>query len=190
MWEVGNNVRRRRGVIAGAGLSVAAGLSLAAAGSGCAASRTAVVGAGPATAPVAGGWKQVRYEKAVLDVPAAWPVIDLASHPQECVLFNTHAVYLGHQGPDARCPARALGHTEAVQVEPLDPQTRQRVLASPADATINGEAAAIEPDGSATMSLVASFGGLGVTVTATYLTEPSIATRIVQSVRIASGSAG
>jgi hypothetical protein len=182
-------MRRERGLVAGAGLFLAAALLFTAASSGCASSRTAITGSDNSTGAVAGNWKHVQYRSAVLEVPAAWPVIDLAAHPQQCVLFNIHAVYLGHQGADARCPARALGRTEAAQIEPLDGQTRQQVLASPADATINGEKAAIEPDGSATMSVVASFAGLGVTVTATYLTDPAIAMRIVQSVQVASGSA-
>jgi hypothetical protein len=183
-------MRRRRGGVGAAGLFLGAALLLTAASSGCASSRATIVGSESSTGSVAGNWKQVRYRNAVLEVPAAWPVIDLAAHPQQCVLFNVHAVYLGHQGANAKCPARAFGHAEAVQVEPLDAQTRQQVLASPEDATINGEKAAIEPDGSATMSVVASFAGLGVTVTATYLTDPSIARQIVQSVHLASGAAG
>jgi hypothetical protein len=38
------------------------------------------------------------------------------------------------------------------------------------------------------MTVVASFGQLGVTVTATYLTDPSTANRIVDSVERVSGA--
>jgi hypothetical protein len=134
-----------------------------------------------------GQWKAVHYQKVVLEVPGGWPVIDLSRRPKQCVLFNVHAVYLGHQGADAMCPARALGRTDAVQIEPLDAQTRGQILASPANATINREQVAIEPDESATRSVVASFVGLGVAVTATFATDSSIANRIVQSVHAATG---
>jgi hypothetical protein len=128
----------------------------------------------------------VRYQTVAFQVPAAWPVYDLASDPRQCVLFSVHAVYLGQQGADAACPAQAFGHTDAVQVEPIDPGTRQAVLPSPANQEINGQKVAIEPDGSATRSLVVSFTGLGVVVRATYPADPSIASRIVMSVRKAS----
>jgi hypothetical protein len=173
----------------GAALAGVAAVSLTVGLSSCSSTRTTVVDrAGPA-GQVAGGWKLVRYRDALLEVPAAWPVIDLTANPRRCALLNVHAVYLGHQGPDADCPARALGRTEAVQVEPYDAQTREHLLPAAAASSINGEQAAIEPDGGATMTVVASFAQLGVTVTATYLTDPSTANRIVGSVRGASGAA-
>jgi hypothetical protein len=171
-----------------AGVSIVAALSFAMAASGCASSRTSSVHTGTAAGPATAGWKQIQYRDAVLDVPAAWPVVDLSKDPQQCALFDVHAVYLGHQGPDAACPARALGRTDAVQVEPFDSETQEHVLPSPANSTINGQSVAIEPDGSTTRSLVASFVGLGVTVTATYATDSSVATRIVHSVQRASGA--
>jgi hypothetical protein len=162
---------------------IAASLLIIAGGAGCGSSGATLIHSTGVTVPVSGQWKQVHYRDAVLDVPAAWPVIDLAKHPRQCAIFNVHAVYLGHQGADATCPARAIGRTEAVQVEPLDAQTRQQVIAPRADATINGEQVAIEPDGNATRSVVASFVGLGVTVNATYVSNAAIATHIVQSVQ-------
>jgi hypothetical protein len=169
-------------------LAIAAALVLTVTGAACASSRTVAVGSGPATGPVSNGWKQVRYRNVVLDVPAAWPVIDLARRPRQCVLFNVHALYLGHQGADAACPARALGRTEAVQVEPLDAQTRAQMLPSVPEATINDESVAFQPDGDVTRSVVASFAGLGVAVTATYATNSSIATHVVHSVRHVTGA--
>jgi hypothetical protein len=173
-----------------AGVSIVAALSLSAAVSGCASTRTTSVDTGTAAGTDPAGWKQIQYRDAVLDVPAAWPVVDLSKNPRRCALFDVHAVYLGHQGPDAVCPARAFGRTDAVQLEPLDSETQEHVLPSPANSAINGQSVAIEPDGSATRSLVASFVGLGVTVTATYTADPSVATRIVHSVQRAGGVSG
>jgi hypothetical protein len=46
-------------------------------------------------------------------------VVDLAAHPSSCVRFDRHALYLGVPGVNQRCPARAVGRTEAILVEPL-----------------------------------------------------------------------
>ena len=181
-------MRRRIGMV-GAALAGVAAVSLTVGLSACSSSRTAVVDRAGPTGPVADGWKMVRYRDVLLEVPAAWPVIDLTANPRRCALLNVHAVYLGHQGADASCPARALGRTEAVQVEPLDAQTREHLLPGAAASSINGEQAALEPDGGATMTVVASFGQLGVTVTATYLNDPSTANRIVHSVQRIRGAA-
>lgn len=63
--------------------------------------------------------KVVRYHGYRLVVPAAWPVYDLAADPTVCVRFNRHAVYLGQPGSRQRCPAYAIGRTEAILVAPL-----------------------------------------------------------------------
>ena len=63
--------------------------------------------------------KTVRYRAYVLRVPATWPVFRLASDPSACVRFDRHAVYLGRPSAEQRCPAHAVGRTEAILVEPL-----------------------------------------------------------------------
>ncbi len=64
-------------------------------------------------------FKGVRYGAYRIRVPASWPVYDLGANPSRCVRFDRHAVYLGPPGADQRCPARAVGHTEAISIEPL-----------------------------------------------------------------------
>lgn len=92
----------------------------------------------------------VTYRGVRLTVPASWPVYDLSRDPTRCVLFNTSAVYLGDQGPDARCPASAVGVALAVQLHPavpgvpaagtaVDNPTAQRVVATAA----GGQVAAV-----------------------------------------------
>lgn len=73
---------------------------------------------GPAAAPA--GTKTVTYGAFRFQVPASWPVYDLAHDPGRCVRFDMHAVYLGKPGPDQVCPARPRGRTDAVLVQPLD----------------------------------------------------------------------
>ena len=48
----------------------------------------------------ANGVRTVSYHGVEFDVPAEWPVYDLAADPTTCVRFDQHAVYLGHPGAD------------------------------------------------------------------------------------------
>src|SRR6202050_978444 len=68
-----------------------------------------------------GAMRTVTYHGYEIDVPASWPVYNLAADPTRCVLFNQHAVYLGTPGTGQRCPARAYGRTGAVLVQPAVP---------------------------------------------------------------------
>jgi Rv2525c-like, glycoside hydrolase-like domain len=74
------------------------------------------VAAGPAFARR--GIRVVRYDGVRLSVPAAWPVFDLRRAPRTCVRFDRHAIYLGVPSSDQRCPAHAVGRTEALLLEP------------------------------------------------------------------------
>src|SRR5215467_1518295 len=62
--------------------------------------------------------RTVRYHGYQVKVPGSWPVYDLASDPSRCVLFSTHAVYLGTPGTVQNCPANAVGHTESLLIQP------------------------------------------------------------------------
>jgi hypothetical protein len=63
----------------------------------------------------------VQYHGYQVQVPGSWPVYDLAADPSQCVLFNTHAVYLGTPGSAQDCPAAALGHTESLLIQAVSP---------------------------------------------------------------------
>ncbi|MFZ0974127.1 MAG: hypothetical protein WAN22_17990, partial [Solirubrobacteraceae bacterium] len=65
------------------------------------------------------GTKVVTYHGYRVVVPVTWPVYDLAADPSVCVRFNRHAVYLGQPSASQRCPAYAVGRTEAILVTPL-----------------------------------------------------------------------
>ncbi|MFJ3333494.1 glycoside hydrolase domain-containing protein [Streptomyces sp. NPDC086766] len=71
--------------------------------------------------------RTVTYRGHTFTVPAAWPVIDLAEHPTACVRFDRHAVYLGTPGERQDCPARALGRTESLWVQPAAAGTKSAV---------------------------------------------------------------
>ena len=95
-----------------------------------------VVGAGVASA--APGLKTIRYHGYRVAIPAAWPVIDLAAHPTACVRFDRHALYLGTPGTREVCPGAAIGHTEALLIEPAPrgpAATRRAHALAPASGT-------------------------------------------------------
>src|ERR1700690_2194794 len=61
----------------------------------------------------------VRFHGFRLSVPVSWPGFDLARDPSACVRFNRPALYLGTPSGTQRCPAPAVGRTEAILVQPL-----------------------------------------------------------------------
>jgi hypothetical protein len=61
---------------------------------------------------------RVAYRGHAFTVPASWQVVDLERHPDACVRFDQHAVYLGTPGTRQNCPARARGRTEALLIQP------------------------------------------------------------------------
>ena len=126
-------------------------------------------------------WRTVSFDGATFRAPASWPVYDLRNDPRRCVLLNVHAVYLGTQGPEADCPARAVGRTEAVQVQPITPATLAPMRAGAATATVAGRPAVVAADGPADHALVAAFPDLGVVATATFGTAASIARQVLAS---------
>src|SRR5689334_14722292 len=63
----------------------------------------------------------VRFHGISVRVPRSWPVFDLARDPHTCVRFNRHALYLGAPGPQERCPAHAVGRTDAILISELHP---------------------------------------------------------------------
>ena len=90
-----------------------------------------------AAAPAAGAatpFKTVRYGTYAMRVPGSWPVFRLASDRSACVRFNRHAVYLGRPSSAQRCPAHAVGRTEAILVEPLGGRSAARFRSAPAPA--------------------------------------------------------
>src|SRR5215469_14431723 len=76
--------------------------------------------------------RQVVYRGYSFEVPANWPVFDLAADPRTCVRFDRHAVYLGRPGSGERCPSSGAGRTtEAVLIQPWAGSGRSRTLRDP-----------------------------------------------------------
>jgi hypothetical protein len=116
-----------------------------------------------AIASPAGG-KIVRYRGYLLRVPAGWPVYDLRAEPGVCVRFDRHAVYLGQPSPTQRCPAHAVGRTEAILVQPLAAHAARARGAGRSALPVVGPTGAQPPQGSAA-ELVDDRAGVVVTAT-------------------------
>ncbi|HEV3389122.1 MAG TPA: DUF1906 domain-containing protein [Solirubrobacteraceae bacterium] len=118
--------------------------------------------------------RDVRYQDYRLVVPASWPVYDLAADPGVCVRFNRHAVYLGQPGSRQRCPAHAIGRTEAILVAPLIAHgARATTTAGPALPRVASPSAEPRQGSSAQLTIPSS----GVSVTATWNTDPAVVAR-------------
>ena len=184
----------RRQFLATRPAAVAAALALLATTAGA-----AVLPAGPAWSaghpgPAPGG-QLVRYHGYEIQVPASWPVYHLAADPTRCVLFSSHAVYLGTPGPDQRCPANAVGRTSAVLIQPAGPPGQlppgaavlpSSTAALPARASLPVATTAAATAGHALQIVVSR---AGVLVTATYGADPAQARAILAGGRAATGPA-
>ncbi|MFE1290135.1 glycoside hydrolase domain-containing protein [Streptomyces sp. NPDC058751] len=82
---------------------------------------------------------RVAYRGYVFTVPDSWRIVDLKRHPETCVRFDRHAVYLGTPGSEQNCPARASGRTEALLVQPA-PAAARAVTENPTARTYRATA--------------------------------------------------
>ena len=118
--------------------------------------------------------KVVRYHGYRLVVPASWPVYDLAADPAVCVRFNRHAVYLGQPSSRQRCPAHAIGRTEAILVAPLAAHgAGAGAAAGPALPRVADTNAQARQGSSTELAIPRS----GIVVTATWHADPGVVAR-------------
>ena len=140
--------------------------------------------------------KTVVYHGYEFQVPADWPVYRLDQHPTTCVRYDVHAVYLGTPGVNMQCPAGLVGRTETVSVIP------STTVAAGSGSEITDQRE--QPDGvggtelrplpavhgavtlnAAQHELRVTLGtvSLGVTVLATYGTDPAVVERVLGTLR-------
>ena len=140
--------------------------------------------------------KTVVYGGYQFQVPASWPVYRLDEHPQTCVRYDVHAVYLGKPGPDMRCAAGLVGQTETVSFIP-GPGT-----AAGAAGGFRHPAAPEAAGGTELRRLTAVHGTMtestvkhklqvtlgappGATVVGTYGTDPAVAEQVLKTLHLA-----
>lgn len=80
--------------------------------------------------PATEATRTVSYQGYTVAVPKSWRVVDLAADPGACVRFDQPAVYLGHPGDQADCPAGLRGRTAGLIIEPIDAVSAERVAAA------------------------------------------------------------
>ncbi|GAA4229554.1 hypothetical protein GCM10022254_22250 [Actinomadura meridiana] len=117
----------------------------------------------------------VEYRGLRVRVPAGWEVHDLDRDPSRCIRYDRHAVYLGRPGPQPDCPARLVGRTEAVHLQPAAEDGRAARTTVPASrlATLKIPAST---DHEARLTLPDA----GVAVTGVYGTDPALLQRVLR----------
>jgi hypothetical protein len=121
--------------------------------------------ASAAAAPVM-ALQTVSYAGYHFEIPASWPVINLASQPQACVRFDLHAVYLGTPAANESCPGWLLGTTEAILIQPAARSAPRQSVEN----AITNRITASAP---------------GISVTATFDSDPAEITSILASAGLA-----
>jgi hypothetical protein len=186
---------RRRRVRGGAIAAAAAAAAIALAELGLPGGPNASAAVSPPGAGTAapGAMRTVTYHRYKIEVPASWPVYNLAADPAQCVLFNQHAVYLGTPGTGQRCPARAYGRTEAVLVQPAVPSGEL----PPGTVVLPGNTAALQTGtlphavsglDSAEHTVQVAAPGPGVLVTASYGSDQALVRTILAGARMTSAA--
>lgn len=120
-----------------------------------AAVRQASAGTAPGLMPMAFGGYTFK-------VPRSWPVINLAGHRHACVRFDRQAVYVGTPGRNQACPARLIGTTQALLIQPGPARSARSAVEDPVTRHITVTAPRIS-------------------VTATFGTDPGQIARILRS---------
>ena len=115
------------------------------------------------------GMKTVRFGGYAFDVPAGWPVYRLGRDSNRCVRYDTNAVYLGAPGTNQQCPAHLVGQAGTVSV------------AAPGAISGAGSPAAVLQ--SAEVGGTAGRRQPGVSVSATYGSDPRVVQQVLHSLR-------
>ncbi|WP_433238475.1 glycoside hydrolase domain-containing protein [Actinomadura nitritigenes] len=129
-------------------------------------------------APAEATPRSVGYRGVRVPVPAGWAVVRLDEDPSACVRYDRHAVYLGRPGPQPDCPARVVGRTESVHVQPLDDVAASRTVVH-ADKL---GSFTVKPSVGHETSLALPEAGMGIT--GVYGTDPAALQRILRGTRV------
>jgi hypothetical protein len=125
--------------------------------------------------------QKVTFGGVQFGVPVGWPVYTLATDPTRCVRQDVHAVYLGQAGPSPSCPARLVGHTEAVHVEPLNAKSQPQAARATQAQVLNGLNMRVDPAEQIGGAVIAVFPDQQLVVTITFARSSALADEIFHS---------
>ncbi|MGW1888015.1 glycoside hydrolase domain-containing protein [Streptomyces sp. NPDC001970] len=143
---------------------------------------------GPALAAAPPESRQaVTFHGYRIEVPADWQVVDLAENPRACIRFDRPAVYIGEPADQNDCPARVVGRTAGIVVEPITARTAGRATAVTAR-TQRGKATAPSV-ASSNDSIQLAVEDAGVLVTAAHTPETeSLVRGVLASAELTAGA--
>jgi hypothetical protein len=143
---------------------------------------------GMSSQPVPSSWQTVQFQGISVAVPSSWPVYDLRREAR-CVRSDLHAAYLGHQTTETRCPARLVGKSEAVHLEPLDGSVAAASSFATQVNVVNGQRVRLDPAADVTHNIVVAIDQAQVLLTISFATDRQLATQVLYSLTaLASGS--
>ncbi|WUD72276.1 DUF1906 domain-containing protein [Streptomyces sp. NBC_00510] len=129
----------------------------------------------------------VSYHGYRIEVPADWQVVDLTENPRACLRFDRPAVYIGEPVDQNDCPARVVGRTAGIVVEPITARSAGQVTAATAR-TQRGEATApAAASSNDTIRVAVEDAGVLVTAAHTPATE-SLVRGVLGSAELTAGA--
>ncbi len=133
------------------------------------------------TTAVPPGFQRVTFQGLAVDVPKAWPVYTLSTDPTRCVRLDVNAAYLGQEGQTPNCPARQIGHTDTVQIEPLNARSQPDAATATQAQTLNGLNARVNPNATTAGDITVVFPDLQLVAVITFGQSPALALQILQT---------
>ncbi|WP_406259523.1 DUF1906 domain-containing protein [Actinacidiphila glaucinigra] len=148
---------------------------------------SAVPGPALAAPPPQNTGQTVSYHGYRIEVPADWQVVDLTENPRACLRFDRPAVYIGEPADQNDCPARVVGRTAGIVVEPITARSAGQVTAATAR-TQRGEATApAAASSNDTIRVAVEDAGVLVTAAHTPATE-SLVRGVLGSAELTAGA--
>ncbi|MFD8480265.1 glycoside hydrolase domain-containing protein [Kitasatospora sp. NPDC059673] len=139
---------------------------------------------GAATGTAGQATKRIDYQGFHAQVPADWPVVDLAAAPGTCVRLDVSAVYLGTPSGDQNCPAHlAPGRADGLLIQPAESGRVQGTV-------VPGQpvAQSVLKDAAAGHQIQAKLGNSGLQVTASYATSADRVRQILETASVDAGA--
>ncbi|MFJ4466934.1 glycoside hydrolase domain-containing protein [Streptomyces sp. NPDC089424] len=143
---------------------------------------------GPALADSSPDTSQtVTYHGYRIDVPADWQVVDLTENPRACLRFDRPAVYVGQPAEQNDCPARVVGRTAGIVVQPITARSAGQSTAATARTSRGKATAPAAASSNGTIQVAVEDAGVLVTAAHTPATE-SLVRDVLGSAELTAGA--